>query len=357
MLKLGFMTKTPKSKMSIGKRWFKSPWPFIWALIFSTVFFMLGDIIKLILPYTKYYYMPGFVADIAANQIRPDITYPLSLFTDLKGGEKFLVIPFYLLIGYLLVLMHILLKPYYKYIVLSVSVILLFLRIFPGTLLLFETEEMSVSEGNANKGSIENARRMPYSEDGYITYSFLGYLAGRTYVHQNVKSCLIQSFSALKAKHPNRTFVLGETGSKNGGPIAFHDGKQNGMEVDILLPFLENGAPYSSTHLFNLWNYNKETKDDGSFEDLSVDYQLLTEMISTIEQSAVANNLSIKGMEIHPDVMAKLFGSRFSSLLKNVFGRGVKKDKNSAHAYITVTFTESGKAKGLKKLLKKLSPN
>ena len=184
------MAEKKKPYANLIRRWLRSPWPIILALLFIAIYFLLGDIIKLILPHTKYYYVPGFAADIAANQIRPDLVWPLPDMVDIKGTGKVLVVPYYLVLGYLIALIHLLIKPYYKHIFVSALVLLLFLRVFPGTLLLFDSGEPSLSYGKPGNGSIDNARRLAYKKHNYVTYSYLGFLAGRTYVHQNVREAI-----------------------------------------------------------------------------------------------------------------------------------------------------------------------
>lgn len=332
------MTEKKKPYANLPKRWLKSPWPIVLALLFITIYFTLGELIKLVLPYTKYYYMPGFVAEPAANYIRPDISWPLANFVDIKGAGRILIVPYYLLVGYIITLIHLLIKPYYKHAILASVVIVVFLRIFPGTLLLFDSTQPSISYGSPGNGSIEHSRRLDYKKHNYITYSFAGFMAGRTYVHENLQKALYDCYKVLEDKFDDRIFVIGETGSRVGGPISFHKEKQNGLQVDFLVPLLENGEPYTAQSISNYWNYGLEIDENGSLEGLSVDYAAMASHMATLQASCMKHGLTIKRIEMHPSLKKGLLGKDVANLLKNIVGKGVKKDGKSSPAYYTVTF-------------------
>lgn len=328
------------------KRWIQSPWPLVWGLILITIFFTLGEIIKLILPYTKYHHVPGFVAEIAANKLRPKISYPISEFVDIKGVGRLFVILYYLVIGYLLVLVHTYAKKYYKYLLGLGIVIFLFLRVFPGTLLLLDSSDPSISVGTPGKGSIENSRRLPFQSD-YKTYSFMGYLMGRTYVHHQLKDVIIETYDLLNEKFPKWQFFIGDCGLKEGGPIAFHKEKQNGLQVDFLVPMNKDGKPYNESSLFNKWNYGLTLGEDGTFDGATVDLSVLGSHISTLHSVCTKHGLAIKKIEMHPDMRKALLGKKLASLLKNILGRAIKKENLKYPAYYTVTFEIKRKRKPL----------
>jgi len=340
------MAQKSKPYEKLFSRWLKSPWPVILALLFTLIYFTLGEIIQLILPLTKYKYVPGFLAEPAANYIRPDISYPISDWFDMKGLGKVLLIPYYLVLAYLIAFAHLILKPFYKYIALTGLVLLVFLRIFPGTLLLFDSNEPSISYGSSNKGSIENARRLPYKHKGYSTYSYLGYLAGRTYVHENVKNTLLEAFENLHEKYQDWDFVIGDASYKEGGPMAFQEEKQNGLEVDFLLPLVENGIPYSKQRITNYWNYSMEFDEFGRLDGMEVDYSVLAGMLVAIQEAGANYQLTIKKIEMHPEIKRGLLGKNLASLLKNILGGSVRKDGKASPAYFTITFDMASERKG-----------
>lgn len=345
-------TKPKENKTSTLKRLFKSPWPWILTLLACAIFFLLGDIIRLILPYTKYYYVPGFLADVAADKLRVDLAYPLSDFGNVNKGFKLLVIPYYLFWSYLLFFAHLKLKWLYKYVLGATLLVLLFLRIMPGTLRLFETSAESISVGKSTDGTIENARRMPFSKRGYSTYSFWGYLAGRTFVHEKVKDVVVESFKIASEKCDGRDFVLGETGLKDGGPIAFHKGKQNGMQVDVLLPFEKDGEPYTKCNIFNSWFYRSDIDKKEGFKELGVNYQHLKVHLLTLMQVAPKHGLVLRKVEVHNTIKTDFLNDN-GKVLKKLLVFGGRKESTQKPAYYTLTFAEPGSKtkKGLKKIL------
>lgn len=351
------MADKKKPYEKLFPRWLKSPWPIILALVFTSIYFTLGEIIELVLPYTKYKNVPGFLAEPAANYVRPDISYPISEWFDMKGLGRILLVPYYLLVAYIITLAHLLLKPWYKYIFSAVIIVLLFIRVFPGTLILFESNEPSISYGKTNNGSIQNARRLPYKSDGYSTYSFLGYFAGRTHVHEKLKSAIVESFEILDEKYPKRTFYIGDASLKEGGPMSFVEKeKQNGLEVDFLLPFLnEDGSQYNKSNILNYWNYKMDFDESGSLGGLSIDYAVLSNMIATLQTTAIKHGLKVDKIEMHPDIKRGLLGKNMATLLKNILGGGVRKDARSAPAYFSITFEiTDGKGRNLlQKILKR----
>lgn len=346
------MTEKRKPYEQLISRWIKSPWPIILALLFTAIYFTLGEIIELVLPYTKYKNVPGFLAEPAANYIRPDLSYPISDWFDMKSLGKILLIPYYIVIGYLVALSHLLLKPWYKYIFGSGLVVLLFLRVFPGTLILFESNQPSISYGSSADGSIENARRIPFNGKGYVTYSFIGYLVGRTFVHEKIKETLVESFKILKEKYPDREFIVGDAGLKEGGPMSFvGKEKQNGLEVDFIIPLKnEDGGPYNKRPISNYWNYEMDFDENGKLGGMDVDYTVLATQLATLQGSAEKNGLTIKRIEMHADIKRGLLGKSMATLMKNILGAGVKNDNKSAPAYFSITFEiTDGKGRNLLK--------
>ncbi|MGB0431681.1 MAG: penicillin-insensitive murein endopeptidase [Bacteroidia bacterium] len=334
------MTEKKKPYANLFSRWLKSPWPVILALLFTTIYFTLGEIIELVLPYTKYKNVPDFMSEPAANYVRPDISYPISDWFDMKGVGRIILIPYYLIIGYLVALAHLLLKPWYKYILGTGVLVVVFLRIFPGTLLLFDNNQPSISYGKSSNGSIEFAKRLPYKSDGYVTYSFTGYLAGRTFVHEKLKLAVLEAFELLSEKYNERQFVIGDCGLKEGGPMSFvGKEKQNGLEMDFMLPIVNlDGSAYQKQNITNYWNYDLDFDETGRLGGMEVDYGTLATMLATLQSTAIKHGLTIKKIEMHPDIKRGLLGKDLKSLIKNILGGGVKNDIKSAPAYFSVVF-------------------
>jgi hypothetical protein len=70
----------------------------------------------------------------------------------------------------------------------------------------------SVSIGTPAKGALRNGVSMPFAGEGFVSYSRIGYLLGRQYVHSRVRDTLVAAFRRLHQAKRGRTFVLGELG-------------------------------------------------------------------------------------------------------------------------------------------------
>jgi penicillin-insensitive murein endopeptidase len=71
---------------------------------------------------------------------------------------------------------------------------------------------------------------------GYVTYSFLGAVAGRHYVDGRVRDTLLATFSARSRAEGGRRLVMSETGWPFGGRFRPHRSHQNGRAVDVFMP-------------------------------------------------------------------------------------------------------------------------
>jgi penicillin-insensitive murein DD-endopeptidase len=87
----------------------------------------------------------------------------------------------------------------------------------------------STSVGTPAHGSLQDGVSLPVEGDGFVTYSSLGNWLGRQYVHSRVRDTLVAAFAALHSAQPDRQFVVGETGLRNGGRFRPHRSHQNGL--------------------------------------------------------------------------------------------------------------------------------
>ncbi len=101
-------------------------------------------------------------------------------------------------------------------------------------------ERESASTGTPVRGSLQDGVSLPVDGDGFVTYSRLGNWLGRQYVNSRVRDTLGAAFKALHARHPDRVFVVGETGLQKGGRFRPHRSHQNGLSVDVFMP-VRNG--------------------------------------------------------------------------------------------------------------------
>lgn len=70
----------------------------------------------------------------------------------------------------------------------------------------------SVCRGTTADGELENGCRLPSSGSNFSSYSRLGSLLGRTYVHCTVTTIVVEAYSRMARERPDVRFVYGETG-------------------------------------------------------------------------------------------------------------------------------------------------
>lgn len=186
-------------------------------------------------------------------------------------------------------------------------------------MLLGESDTPSKSIGTVANGRIEHAKRIPYQGPNYRTYSFAGYLAGRTFVHQKVRDVVLDAYTELSETLPNQTFVLMETGKRFGGRMLPHRTHRNGLSVDFMTPLQKKGEPYAASGLFNLWAYGRDFDDSGKKASLAIDYEVMAQHLLAIERAAKKHGIGIQKVIFDPVLRkyllkspsGKKLGSRF----------------------------------------------
>src|SRR4051794_38452015 len=80
----------------------------------------------------------------------------------------------------------------------------------------------SICYGRVAQGRLEQGVQLPTSGKNYAAYSNAGAALGRTYVHSKVQEVVLDAYQALEKTAPDKHFIYGETGWKNGGRIRPH---------------------------------------------------------------------------------------------------------------------------------------
>ena len=120
--------------------------------------------------------------------------------------------------------------------------------------------EESICYGTTSKGSLENGTELPSSGKNFVGYSDIARLAGRTYVHSQVKSIIISAYETLETEQPNKVFKYAETGFGEGGQFKPHKTHRNGLSVDFMTPVKDESGQsvHLPTHPLNKFGYNIE---------------------------------------------------------------------------------------------------
>ncbi|MCB0630020.1 MAG: penicillin-insensitive murein endopeptidase [Saprospiraceae bacterium] len=296
----------------------KKKGPLILALLITLLYFglpLLADWIGSIPRYSKYAQrdIPRIL-----DGIQRGLLFPIEKW--LSGlWRGILIFPYWFVIFLGMSWVYQKTKTFWRYAFRLAAVLLVFLFLFPNTLLWLESSRPSISHGSVRDGRIEGAKRLPFRGDNFTTYSFPGYLFGRTFVHERVRKTVLDAFAVCKTKSPDATFVIGETGLRKGGIFHPHRTHRNGLSIDIMTPMLRNQRPYRRNHLFNLWGYAIEFDDEGRLENgAHIDYESLAECILAIKEAARENGLTIQKVIFDPVLRPGLFATEAGRKIRDL---------------------------------------
>ena len=176
----------------------------------------------------------------------------------------------------------------------------------------------SVCGGTTANGYVRNAVKLPSKGDNFTSFSKVAELAGRTYVHSQVKNIIVDAYQALQKSHPDKRYKYAETGLENGGKFSPHKTHQNGLSVDFMTPVInEKGlSVHLPTHVFNRFGYDIEFDKQGQFEQFKIDYTALAAHIVELHKSATAKGYDIWRVIFDPTLQAGLYKTKYADYLK-----------------------------------------
>lgn len=197
--------------------------------------------------------------------------------------------------------------------------------------------------GITSNGYLENGWKLPSSGSNFKSYSQIGRLLGRTYVHSSVSTVVLEAYAKLEEAMPDTTFVYGETGQKSGGEFDPHKTHQNGLSVDFMVPVL-NGKGESvplPTSVFNKWGYELEFDKNGVLDDLTIDFNAIAEHVYQLHLSAKQNGGEIWRVIFAPELQPHLRKStRWTYLQENVeFSTKRSWVRHDEHYHVDFAFT------------------
>ena len=298
-------------------RHFKNRWVFGLALLMTALYFSLPFLAKWIVSNPTYAKYAGKDAQIIVNFIQNGFIFPVGKWLN-PTFQIIVVFPYWLLIFGVIRWSFVRFKHVWKIAAISFVSVLIFLFVFPNVLMIFENNEPSISIGSVSNGRIKNAKRMNCRGENFTTYSFAGYLLGRTFVHSLLKKTILESYEACQSTCPNINFVLGEIGKRKGGRFLPHRTHRNGLSVDFMTPLLKNGKPFHSSHLLNLWGYCWEFDNKGVEGNVEIDYETMAKHLFSLEKMAKENGLRIKKVIFDPVLRPYLLATPTGQKLKHL---------------------------------------
>jgi len=174
--------------------------------------------------------------------------------------------------------------------------------------------------GTTSNGRLEGGVSLPLSGENFSAYSFAGWSLGRTYVHREVQDVILRAYKELETTAPEKVFVYGETGNENGGPFEPHKTHQNGLAVDLMVPVLLDGVSVPLPGgMFNRYGYDIEFNNKGKFEEYSIDFEALGELVYQLDRAARELKVGISRVIFEVPLQKLLWRSaRGEYLRKNV---------------------------------------
>lgn len=174
-----------------------------------------------------------------------------------------------------------------------------------------ESSRASACRGDVVRGRLEGGGRLPFSGDNYRAYSFLGFLAGRTFVHSEVREIMREAYATLAKEHPELRFVYAETGWPWGGPFPPHKTHANGTAVDFLVPVRGSDGAVTEvpTHILNQFGYGLDFDRQGRAGDYTIDFEAMALHLLALEQAAKKRNIRIQAVIFDAPLQPKLFAA------------------------------------------------
>ncbi len=170
----------------------------------------------------------------------------------------------------------------------------------------------SACHGRVAQGRLTAGVQLPAAGKNFAAYSTAGVALGRTYVHSQVRDVILEAYTALETSAPQKLFIYGETGRKEGGLFKPHRTHQNGLSVDFMVP-VKNGkgdsVPLPASPL-NKYGYAIEFDQDGKAGDLAIDFEALAEHLYQLAVAARKNNAPVSLVIFDPPLLPKLFATR-----------------------------------------------
>lgn len=184
----------------------------------------------------------------------------------------------------------------------------------------FAQSPPSTCYGTYWNGRLDNGVALPLDGRNFRTYTPLGNQLGRTFVHSAILDVFLTAYANAHDAHPDVTFIYGETGLKNGGPIPPHRTHQSGLSVDFFVPVRDGAGrsvplPIDAT---NKWGYDIAFDQAGRFGDLTIDFDAIAEHLFQLGEAAKARKIGLRVVILDPPLQPKLFATKRGAMIRHL---------------------------------------
>ena len=300
----------------LRKYWWH-PLPYLVATALTIFYLKLPAIAQQVVANPNYRNYAHGDADMIVSFIQKTLVYPFGNMLD-YGPRSFLVFPYWVLLIIILRGIYIHSRKFWKGVGALAVMVFFILWFAPNLLLKFENGKGSLSSGSVANGRIANSKRMHFQGSNFTTYSFICYLAGRTFVHDKVRQVVLDAYTECEKTCPDKKFVIGEIGLRKGGRFLPHRTHRNGMSVDFMTPLLKKGKAYHRHHPFNLWGYAMEFDNTGKNGSIAIDYETLAKHLLALKKAAAKNNMAITKIIFDPILQPFLFQTSVGNSIQDL---------------------------------------
>ena len=211
------------------------------------------------------------------------------------------------------------------------------------------------------------------SGEGFESYSTMLVALGRQYVRREVRLTIQDAFAERHRADSRTSFVLGETGLRDGGKLWPHASHQRGTSVDIFLPLVDaERAPARLSHqVWNLWGYCRYFDEAGRYagtrweasprvvpllgrvspcpmsrisrddSPIQIDFDEAARLVAAVDRKARVHGLEVGALILAPEYLPRLLGSKGGRELGLVASKLVRRPvwiRHDEHIHIEFVF-------------------
>ncbi|WP_324612857.1 penicillin-insensitive murein endopeptidase [Ferrimonas aestuarii] len=144
-------------------------------------------------------------------------------------------------------------------------------------------------------------------------------LAGRTYVHSEVKDIIVSAYKDLEKEQPDKVYKYAETGFEDGGRFRPHKTHRNGLSVDFITPVIDKNG--KSVHLptspLNKFGYNVEFDANDHYDGMYIDYEAMAAHVVALHQQAKQHGQDLWRVIFDPKLQPNLYKTKYANYLKD----------------------------------------
>lgn len=178
-------------------------------------------------------------------------------------------------------------------------------------------DAQSTCYGTTANGRLENGVALPSKGPNFESYTALGGVLGRTYVHSRVWNVVVNTYKTMETSRHGIAYVYGETGKKHGGPFKPHKTHQNGLSVDFMVPVVDHkgrSIPLPA-NAFNKFGYSLEFDEKGRHEKYRIDFEAMAAHLLALKIEADRAGIGMWRVIFDPQLQPYLLATKTGQLL------------------------------------------